>query len=140
VTTLLAGLTPALLDTVSLTVGNLVTTALGTIGAGLTPTLNTALDAPVATLLTMLEGTLNGLFGPDGVLSVLVNAQNDPDPADPDAGAEPSSWAGIPGVAGGDPYATGRYDVAALLLTVVGAIDAVELVLARGSAGGNIVF
>lgn len=139
VTALLNGLTPALLDTVALTVGSLVDGALDTIGAGLTATLDTALDAPAAALLGVLDGTLSGLLGPDGVLSVLVNAQNDPDPAE-GAGPPPPSWSGIRGATGGDPLETGRYDVAALLVTVLGAVDAVELAFARGSAGSNVVF
>lgn len=140
VTALLDGLTATLLDSVALTVGTLVGDALGTLADGLPGALDTALDAPVAGVLGVLDATLSGLFGPAALLSVLVNAQNDPDPAAAGAGPEPPSWSDIPGDPDDVPFATGRYDVAALLITVVGALDAVELALARGSVGGNVVF
>ena len=87
----------------------------------------------------MLGGTLGGLFGTDGILSVLVNAQNDPDPAVLGAGAEPPSWASIPGAPSSAPFDSGRYDVAALVIGVVGAINAVEVVLAGLLAGVPVV-
>jgi len=138
---LLLALTDVVLRGVVMAIGGVLDAALTTLGAGLKPLLDAALEAPVAAILTLLDATLSGLLGPDGVLSLTVNAQNDPDPADAAASPELSSWAGILGTpswsSGG--FSTGRYDVAALVLRVLGALDAVELVLARGSVGGNVV-
>lgn len=61
-----------------------------------------------------------------GIVSVLVNAQNDP--SAPGSGPEPADWSGL---------AAGRYDVAALRIGVLGALGAndVRLYLGRGSVG-----
>ncbi len=118
-------------------VGGLVQTALSTATGPLVAALESTLSTTSAALIGVLGGTLGGLFGTDGILSVLVNAQNDPDPAVLGAGAEPPSWASIPGAPSSAPFDSGRYDVAALVIGVVGAINAVEVVLARASVGGN---
>lgn len=139
VTGLLDALTPAVLDSVALAIGSPVAAALDALGAGLEPALDAALDAPVAALLGLLDDSLVALLGVDGVLSVLVNAQNDPDPAATGAGPEPAAWATLPGPSAGPPVDTGRFDVAALRLGVVGAVDAVAIDLGRASVGGNVV-
>lgn len=135
---LLAALTDVVLDAVALSIGTAVQGALTTIGATFESTLDTALDAPVAALLALLDGTLGFLFDEDtGVLSILVNAQNDP--TDVGAGPEPTDWAGFP--VADPPASTGRYDVDALRITVLGVLDPLEVTLdlARSSVGSNVL-
>jgi len=138
--TLVSGVT-GITQGLAAAIGGVVSGALATLGEGLDATLDAAVDEPLGDLLGLLDATLGVLLGPDGVLSLTVNAQNDPDPAAIGASPELPSWTGIPGepstTAAG--FATGRYDIAALVLGVVGAIDAVELVLARASVGANTV-
>ncbi len=138
VNTLVAALTDVVLDAVALSIGTAVQGALTTIGATFESTLDTALDAPVAALLALLDGTLGFLFDEDtGVLSILVNAQNDP--TDVGAGPEPTDWAGFP--VADPPASTGRYDVDALRITVLGVLDPLEVTLdlARSSVGSNVL-
>lgn len=135
---LLAALTDVVLDAVALSIGTAVQGALTTIGATFESTLDTALDAPVAALLALLDGTLGFLFDEDtGVLSILVNAQNDP--TDVGAGPEPTDWAGFP--VADPPASTGRYDVDALRITVLGVLDPLDVTLdlARSSVGSNVL-
>lgn len=101
--------------------------------------LGTTLAALTAPIVTLLASTLGVLFGSDGLVGLLVNAQNDPDPDAVGAGPEPDPWAGLPGPVAGHPFQTGRYDVAALRLSVVGGIQAVEVELARSAVGSNVV-
>jgi len=137
-TMLAAVLGSLVLDAVALSIGPAVPGALTTIGATFESTLDTALDAPVAALLALLDGTLGFLFDEDtGVLSILVNAQNDP--TDVGAGPEPTDWAGFP--VADPPASTGRYDVDALRITVLGVLDPLEVTLdlARSSVGSNVL-
>jgi hypothetical protein len=63
--------------------------------------------------------------------------QNRPDPAEANAGPEPSWAAGLPGPST-DPFGTGRYDVAALRMTIRDSATT-GLDLARSSVGSNTV-
>ena len=84
------------------------------------PSTITALTAPI---LTAVSNVYTKLFL-SNVVSLLVNAQNDPF----SGSAEPPDWASIPG---------GRYDVAALRVGVLGALSQndVRLYLGRASVG-----
>jgi hypothetical protein len=141
--TLLGGvlglLTDTVLDSVSSVVGTAVDGVLTTLSTGLQPALDTALDAPVAALLALLDDTLGTLFGESGLLSLMVNVQNAPTGVD--AGAAPAAWTGLPGPSAGPPFSTGRYDVAALRLAVLGALGPAEVAveLARSSVGSNTI-
>jgi hypothetical protein len=85
----------------------------------------------------LLGDSLGGLFGSAGLMGLLVNVQNDP--TAPGAGAEPASWSALPAPDWAYPASTGVFDVAALQLSVVGAVQAIELDLARSSVGENVV-
>lgn len=85
----------------------------------------------VTNLSTVVGTLLNALFITPGVVQLTANAQNDPEFAcqpPSGAGAEPSDWSGL---------ADGEYDVAALRLSVLGAVSdkLVTLYLARGAVG-----
>jgi len=118
---------PVLTNTIT-AIGGVVGALFSTTLTGLETTLN-GLVAPVA---GVVANSLGFLFGEDdGVLSVVVNAQNDPDPAAGGA-PEPDDWAALP---------DGRYDVSALRIAVLGATAPLEVALdlARSSAGANVV-
>lgn len=106
----------------------------GTIGVTLTG-LEGTLNGLINPLVTMLSATLGGLFGEGGLLSIVMNAQNDPDPTLANVQPELVSWAGIDGAP--QPGRTGRYDIAAITIGVVGLLDVVELHLSRASVGSN---
>jgi hypothetical protein len=139
VTTLLTGLTPAVLTALGPVIAATLDTAIdGAVGSLLT-SLGSTLAGVAARVVTLLDDTLGGLFGEGGVVGLLADAQNDPDPLAIGAGPAPAAWAALPGPVAGYPSSTGRYDVAALRLTVIGAVRAVELELARSSVGANLV-
>ena len=88
-----------------------------------------------APIVTFLGDALSSLFGEDALVSLVLNAQNAPDPVE-DLGYPLPAWGVLdPFVA--SPYETGRYDVAALRLLVLGTADVVEVDLARASVGSN---
>lgn len=103
------------------------------------------LPAITGNILTLLDDALSGLFGEDSLASILINAQNAPDPAD--AGVpivdypEPLWAAGLdPYVA--NPFESGQYDVSALRITLAATPvtpPVLGLDLARSSAGNNIL-
>lgn len=103
------------------------------------------LPAVTDNILTLLDDALSGLFGEDSLASILINAQNAPDPAD--AGMpivdypEPLWAAGLdPYVA--NPFESGQYDVSALRITLAATPvtpPVLGLDLARSSAGNNIL-
>ena len=79
---------------------------------------------------------LGGLFGPGSLLSIVINAQNAPDPSQAVAGNPLPTWAAsLPGPTT-NPYSTGQYDVSAIQLVVLGP-EGVTLDLARSSVGAN---
>jgi hypothetical protein len=136
VTTVLGGLTPGLLATVGASVGGTLQTALAPTSATVSA-LGTNLAGATSSLVSTLDGGLTGLFGADGVAELWANVQNRPDPAETNAGPEPSWAAGLPGPST-DPFGTGRYDVAALRMTIRGSTTT-GLDLARSSVGSNTV-
>lgn len=98
-------------------------------------TLILAIPALTAPIVTFLGDALSSLFGEDALVSLVLNAQNAPDPAE-DLGYPEPGWAPLdPFVA--SPFETGRYDVSALRLVVLGTADTVEVDLARASVGSN---
>lgn len=108
-------LLPALLSGLLEDIGSLVENALSALfDTG--STLDTALTG-VSSLLSLLFDVLSG------VLAITVNAENDA------SGSVPDYYTSI---------TAGRYDVAALHLAVLGALDLLDLSIARGSVGENI--
>lgn len=85
------------------------------------PTLIASLDTPVAALETVVSQVYTSLFI-DGVVQVLVNAQNIPN------STVPTDWQTLP---------DGRYDVAALRIGVLNVLaeSGAWLYLGRGSVG-----
>ncbi|WP_139006246.1 choice-of-anchor G family protein [Arthrobacter crystallopoietes] len=97
--------------------------------------LGTDLQTLVGPLVSVVSTTLQELFGPDSALSLVANAQNQPDPAEL-AGLNPTwtergPWPELEG--------TGQYDVAALRIDVIGPLQLAQLELARSSIGPNVV-
>ena len=152
---------PALCDTVELTVDTLLglTASVLTGAAGAlagVPALITAATGPIITTLltvtlpgitgpivTLLGDVLDGLFGEDRLVSILINAQNAPDPVQ--AGSpiidypEPYWAAGLAGPVA-SPYESGQFDVSAMRIAVLGAVGAPPVVgidFARSSVGSN---
>lgn len=120
---LLSPLVNALVSGLTGTVGGLVGAAIDTVLrplAALPPTTMSTLGTPIVALVSTVYRELYL----SGVVSLTVNAQNDPLAGSP----EPADWAGLP---------EGRYDVAALRIGVLGALPAndVRLYLGRGSVG-----
>lgn len=139
VNALTAGLTGTITTAIGPVIGGVVQGAL----AGLSTTvatLSTTLAADSSALVTFLGTSTSALFGSGGLVSLVANAQNAPDPSIPNAGTPPSWAAALPGPTV-DPFSTGRYDVAALRLVVLGAVPSVSLGLdlARSSVGSNTV-
>jgi hypothetical protein len=141
VNTLLAGLTPAALSALGPVIGGILTPAITGVATPLLTTLGSTLAALAASNVTLLAETLGGLFGSSGLVGLLANVQNDPDPAEAGAGPEPSAWSSLPGPTNGYPASTGQYDVAALRLSVLGVLPAltVAVELARSTVGSNVV-
>ena len=137
VNTLTTALTSSVKAALGPIIGGAVQTALAVVGTTVT-TLAATLATDSSALVTFLGTSLNGLFGTSGLVSLVANAQNKPDPSIANAGPEPSWAAGLPGPTT-NPDSTGRFDVAALRLVVVGAVPAVALGLdlARSSVGSN---
>ncbi len=135
VTGVLSGLSPGL---ISSTLGPVVATAVkGTIVSDLA----SALTATGTSLATATVAELGALLGSTGILSILVNAQNAPDPAS-GGSAGPAAWAGFPAFSPGPPFSTGRFDVAALRISALSqpgrpVVSAVAFDLARSSVGAN---
>lgn len=92
------------------------------------------LNTASAGIITLLGGTLSGLFGPDSVLSLVVNAQNAPDPAQAVAGNPLPVWAASQPAPSVNPYKSGRFGVSAIELVVAGLIS---VDLAHSSVGSN---
>jgi hypothetical protein len=136
VTTVLGNLTPALLASVGQTIGGTLQTALAPTAATVS-TLGANLGTATGTLVSTVGGGLTGLFGATGAIQLWANAQNRPDPAELNAGPEPGWAAGLPAPTA-NPFGTGRYDVAALRMTIRGSATT-GLDLARSSAGSNTV-
>lgn len=137
VDTLVATIGTSLPATLGPAVASLVATPVDAASTTALAALDTNLQAITAPLVTMLGDSLGFLFGADAVLSVVLNAQNAPDPSE-DVGHPEPSWAGsLPGFVA-DPYATGRYDVAAVRVVGIGALSGgLALDLARASVGSN---
>lgn len=137
VNALTAGLTGAVKTALGPVIGGAVQTALAVL-SGTVTTLSTTLATDSSALVTFLGTSTSTLFGPTGLVSLTANAQNLPDPAIPNAGTPPSWAAGLPGPTV-NPDSTGRYDVAALRLEVLGALPSIRLGLdlARSSVGSN---
>ncbi len=97
--------------------------------------LSSDLQALANPLVSLVSAALKELFGADSALSLVANAQNQPSPErlaglDP-AWTAPDPWPELEG--------TGRYDVSALRIDVVGPVGLATLELARSSIGPNIV-
>jgi len=87
------------------------------------PSAVTALTGPVVIAVTTLY---NRLYI-DGIVTLTVNAQNDPSSGPPAPGAVPLDWQNL---------ASGRYDVAALRVSVLEALpDGARVYLGRASVG-----
>ena len=138
---ILTGLTTAVTnlvldETLGPVLGGLIAAALDPV-PGLA-TLETDLGLDIDALLAFLENSLDGLFGQDALLSLVVNAQNAPDPSEVSVppGVEPS-WTGLD-AASTSPYRTGEFSVAALRLVTLGVLSGgVAVDLARSSVGSN---
>jgi hypothetical protein len=138
---LLAGLTTAvsslvLDDILGPVVGALLADVLNPV-PGLA-TLTTSLGGALEAILGFVAPALDGLFGEEALLSLVVNAQNAPDPADVSTppGDEPG-WMGLSGPTT-DPFRTGEYSVAALRLVTLGVLSGgVAVDLARSTVGPN---
>lgn len=115
-----------LTNTVKNVLGGIVAVALAGVFDGLRQ-LPPAVDNAAGAIGALVSGLYNNLFL-NGVVSLLVNAQNDPLPGSPTPGPEPPDWTGLP---------EGRYDVAALRIGVLGALPSndVRLYFGRGSVG-----
>ncbi|MGB3414967.1 MAG: choice-of-anchor G family protein [Microbacteriaceae bacterium] len=119
---------------------SLVTTLLGTISASAIQDLSTQLlgaGGIMNSIVQLLSLTLDSLFGEDAVLSLMVNAQNAPAPADTSSppGALPGWAAGLAGPTS-TPFSTGRYDISAIRLVGIGLLaSGLALDLARSSVG-----
>jgi hypothetical protein len=101
--------------------------------------LSTTLDDTTSIIEDLLSTVLAGVFGPSSALSILINAQNAPDPAFAVAGNVPPTWASsLPGPTV-TPYSTGQYDVSAIQLVVAGVAGGLTLDLARSSVGTNVL-
>jgi hypothetical protein len=137
VTTLLTGLTPSVLAALGPSIAAILTTSIDTVAAPALTTFGSTSAATASGIVVLLGDALGGLFGSSGLMGLLVNVQNDP--TAPGAGAEPASWSALPAPNWADPASTGVFDVAALQVSVAGAVRAVELDLARSSVGENIV-
>ncbi|WP_430867317.1 choice-of-anchor G family protein [Demequina aurantiaca] len=151
-----AGIVCTLLPSACALVGALVTAIVndlpGPLGDAIYGTLQPAIDSvatPIVTgllsdlqalsasIVTMLGSSLDFLFGESGVLSLVVNAQNAPDPAE-DAGHPLPGWAGGLDAPTVTPYSTGQYDVSAIRLVAVGVLaGGLALDFGRSSAGSN---
>ena len=118
----LGDLVVALTGGLTATVGGLVGTAVDDALRPLAqlPSSTTSLGVPIIELVTTVYRELYV----NGVVSLMINAQNDPLIGH----AEPPDWAGLPSM---------RFDVAALRIGVLGALaaDEVRLYLGRGSVG-----
>lgn len=124
---LLAGVTALLTGGLQGVLGVAITDLLTPITAGLGSTLQQLSAVTTSPLVELIATLTAGLLGVDGVVSVLVNVQNQPH----SGGPAPGDWLGIP---------AGRFDVAALRVAVLGLLGAgndVDIVLARGSVGPN---
>ncbi|MDQ1548131.1 MAG: hypothetical protein QOH69_3035 [Actinomycetota bacterium] len=135
----LEGTVNGLLTSVVSTLASAIEVPLGTTISGLVnPTvanLVTTLNSTTGGIESLLSSVLQNLFGPTALLSLVVNAQNAPNPAL--AGHPLPTWAGsLPGPST-TPYSTGQYDVSAIQLVVAG--GAVTLDLARSSIGTNVL-
>lgn len=130
-------LTGTLKTAVGVAIGGTLQSALAGLATTVTA-LNTTLGTDSSTLVAFLGSSLSTLFGASGLVSLVANAQNAPDPAIPNEGVPPSWAVSLPGPTA-NPDATGQYDVAALRLVVLGAAPAVSLGLdlARSSVGPN---
>ncbi|UVY84850.1 choice-of-anchor G family protein [Brachybacterium sp. NBEC-018] len=107
--------------------GALLNPLLASIGGVVQGTLDTLLNdnAVVNTALDAVGSVLTALFTVlEGVLRITVNAQN------ASSGVEPAAYSSI--------SPDGRYDVAALHIELLGALNLLNLSLARGSVGENL--
>lgn len=119
VTSLLTALTSGLTTQLGGIVGNAVTNTL----APTTAAANSAIVSAATAVSTLLSTVVDTLFV-SGVLTLELNAQNDPLAGNP----EPVDWAGL---------SAGQYDVAALRIGVLDAAGTsnVHLYLGRASVG-----
>ncbi|CAN5468057.1 hypothetical protein BH10ACT7_BH10ACT7_20560 [soil metagenome] len=114
------------------TINPVLTTAVGTTVSSLA----TSLPLITAPLVTLLSQVLLPLFGQSSLLSLVVNAQNAPNPPGDPAHPEPT-WGALPGPTA-SPWQSGRYDVAAMRIVILGAVGTgVALNIARSSVGSN---
>lgn len=128
VTTLLNGLLKPVLDLLlSELLAGLPAIVFGAVNdvLGTFRTLPTSVRTLTTPIVNAVSLVYNTLFL-NGVVTVVVNAQNDP----LSGSTEPLDWTGLP---------QGRYDVAAFRIGVLGALAAndVRLYLGRGSVGVN---
>lgn len=116
------------------TIGNALGAAVGTTVTTLVSTLNTTSSG----IVTLLGSVLSGLFGPGSALSVVVNAQNLPDPAVAVPGNPPPIWAvSLPGPTA-SPFTTGQYDISAIEVVLLGVVTpGIVVDLGRASVGTN---
>lgn len=124
---------------VSQAVGGIVSNALDLTSAPLVSSLTGTLTSVTSQLVTMLSQSLELLFGEDALLSVVINAQNAPDPAENVGSPVPGWAASMPGQSWG-PYSTGQYGVSAIRIVglgVLGASGLLELDLGHATAGSN---
>jgi hypothetical protein len=130
----------ALLNPVLGAVGSAVEVPLGTGISALVDPLATALTTTLSTtaggIVTLLSASLNSLFGPNALLSIVLNAQNAPDPAVAVAGNPLPSWALTVTAPTAAPYSTGQYDVSAVEVQLLS--GGITLDLARSSVGSNV--
>jgi len=135
---LVAGLTGAVTTSLGPLIGGVLRTALAPT-TSIVATLGTTLNGLLAPVVTLVASSLNVLFGPDSVLSLVVNAQNRPDPARQSVPAgDPPAWAASLPAPDASARSSGRFDVSALRLVVLGGLGGgVALDLARSSVGPN---
>jgi hypothetical protein len=137
----LAGLTTPLVNGIGKVLGDALSLAVTntTEPGGVLQTTTTTLTGLANPLIGFVGAATAGLFGEGALLSLVVNAQNSPNPQEP-AGPQQPEWAvGLPGP---DDFtrSTGRYDVSALRLTTLGLLGPnlnVDVDLARSSVGSN---
>jgi hypothetical protein len=114
------------LDALDVPIGTVIDNALTPIATGLVSTL----QGVTANIVTLLSSVTSGLFGPSS-LSVLINAQNAPHPAN---GNPLPTWAAaLPGPSA-SPYKTGQYDISAMQVSIAGVLT---IDLAHSSVGSN---
>ncbi|HEX4442059.1 MAG TPA: choice-of-anchor G family protein [Galbitalea sp.] len=122
----LGGLLDGTLAALDVPIGTVVDNSLTSTVTGLVNTL----QGVTASVVTLLSSVTTGLFSPSS-LSILINAQNAPHPAN---GNPLPSWAALLPGPSASPYKTGQYDISALQISIAGVLT---LDLAHSSVGSN---